>query len=68
VDTVANDLASSAWAAEALKATQAMFAASHAEEIAAAWAQIAALEARASRMVCQVHEGCLEAWETVRER
>ena len=44
VETVANDLASSAWAAEALKATQTMFAASHAEEIAAAKAQIAALE------------------------
>jgi len=51
VETVATDLASSAWAAEALKATQAMFAVSHADEIAAAKAQIAALEARASRMV-----------------
>ena len=51
VDTVANDLASSAWAAEALKATKAMFAVSHVEEIATAKAQIAALEARAARMV-----------------
>ena len=43
VETVATDLASSEWAAEALKATQAMFAVSHADEIAAAKAQIAAL-------------------------
>jgi site-specific DNA recombinase len=51
VDAVANDLASSDWALRAFKATQAMFAASHAEEIASAKVEIAALEARASKMM-----------------
>ena len=51
VETVADDLASSAWAAQALKATQEMFAPSHVEEIASAKCQIATLEARASRMM-----------------